>query len=241
MGYTTDFTGAFQLDKPLTDAHRAYLAKFSDTRRMKRVADLTGQRPDALRLAVGLPVGAEGEYFVGAEDSYGQEHSKDVMDYNRPPKTQPGLWCQWVPNEAGTEIEWNGSEKFYNYKEWLEYIISNFLKPWGYTLNGKVEWQGEDSGDIGVLVVNNNEVSTEALKTEAEEMGYDRGYEEGHELGFQEGVRHGKAVQSAQPVDFAFKVFTTQGTMRISGSVSANGKVKKAKVEMEGGGTITCG
>jgi len=24
--------------------------------------------------------------------------------------------------------------------EWLEYLISHFIEPWGYTLNGSVTW-----------------------------------------------------------------------------------------------------
>ena len=39
-------------------------------------------------------------------------------------------------------------------------LIEKFLKPWGYTLNGQVEWSGEESGDLGLLVVKDNVVST---------------------------------------------------------------------------------
>ena len=54
---------------------------------------------------------------------------------------------------------WNGGEKFYNYIEWLEYLIKNLLEPWGYALNGEVTWQGEERDDIGKLIVTNNKVS----------------------------------------------------------------------------------
>lgn len=57
-------------------------------------------------------------------------------------------------------IAWNGHEKFYDYVEWLEYLVENFLKPWGYKLNGTVTWQGEDSGDFGKIIVKENVVST---------------------------------------------------------------------------------
>ncbi len=49
-------------------------------------------------------------------------------------------------------------EKFYHYTEWLEYIIEHFLKPWGYVLNGSVEWRGEDDADLGVIYVHQNRV-----------------------------------------------------------------------------------
>jgi len=68
------------------------------------------------------------------------------------------LWCKWAPTKDGTGIEWNGIEKFYNYVEWLEYLIVNFLGPWGYQLNGEVKYQGEDPGDFGIIEVTNNTV-----------------------------------------------------------------------------------
>jgi hypothetical protein len=53
-------------------------------------------------------------------------------------------------------IEWDTGEKFYDYVEWLEYIIYNFLAPKGYVLNGNVEWYGEDRADVGTIVVKSN-------------------------------------------------------------------------------------
>ena len=50
-------------------------------------------------------------------------------------------------------------EKFYDYVGWIEYLIANFLKPWGYVLNGEVEWHGEDGDDRGMIVVKDNVVS----------------------------------------------------------------------------------
>jgi hypothetical protein len=35
-----------------------------------------------------------------------------------------------------------------------------YLKPWGYTLDGSVSWQGEDNNDIGVIAVKDNVIST---------------------------------------------------------------------------------
>jgi hypothetical protein len=56
-------------------------------------------------------------------------------------------------------IEWDGGEKFYDYVEWLEYIINNFLAPKGYVLNGECPYQGEDSDDVGKIVVKDNVVT----------------------------------------------------------------------------------
>ena len=164
MGYTTEFEGQFLLDKPLTPEHAAYLRAFSETRRIKRDPQRTALRPDQIREAVGLPVGPEGCYFVSAEGYKGQEHdAPDVMDYNKPPADQPGLWCRWIPTQESTGIVWDGIEMFYCYVEWLEYLIECFLEPWGYTLEGQIQWQGEEEEDRGILSVKNNQVSTVSL------------------------------------------------------------------------------
>lgn len=165
MGYTTDFTGQFDLDKPLTDNHRTYLRSFSDSRRMKRNVPFLEAKfrnnstdvpdyADPLMRAAGLDLGPEGAYYTR------KPHYTDpsVKDYNEPPTGQPGLWCDWHPTADGTAIVWNGAEKFYHYVEWLQYLITHFLAPWGYKLNGEVEWQGESDGDVGTIRVTNNTV-----------------------------------------------------------------------------------
>ena len=162
MGYTTDFDGQFNLDKPLEQKHADYLKKFAETRRMKRDRLKVAERPDPLREAVGLPVGYEGGYFVGALGMCGQENSADIVDSNKPPKGQPGLWCQWIPTDDNLGICWDEGEKFYSYVEWIQYLIQNFLAPWGYTLNGEVGWTGENRSDVGLIRITNNRV--EALE-----------------------------------------------------------------------------
>lgn len=153
MGYHTNFTGKFVFDKPLTDAQREYLAKFAETRRMKREGAAASLLPDPVREAVSLPIGVQGGYFVGATGMCGQDHDDSVIDYNRPPDGQPGLWCQWTPNPAGTELAWDGGEKFYDYLKWLQYLINHFLTPWGRTITGIVSWKGEERGDKGKIIV----------------------------------------------------------------------------------------
>lgn len=156
MGYSTDFYGELDIVPAMKPEHIAYLLAFNATRRVARKVSLTAKREDPVRIAAGLPLGEDAGYFVGAGGAYGQEDTPDIKNHNSPPAGQPGLWCQWVPNNEGTAIEWDGGEKFYEYAEWLEYIIEHFLKRWGYTANGSIEWRGEDSGDMGKLAVFNN-------------------------------------------------------------------------------------
>jgi len=158
MGYTTEYYGVFKLSKPLTAAQAAYLKAFSETRRMARRSEVVEAMDDPVRQAVNLPVGDDGEYFVGGTGFYGQDKDRSIIHYNRPPKSQPGIWCHWIPTEDGAGIEWDGGEKFYDAREWLEYLIHNFLERWNIVMDGEAQWQGEDHGDVGLLVVKGNEV-----------------------------------------------------------------------------------
>lgn len=146
MGYTTDFTGSFKLNKPLDPDTLKLLRGLSGTRRMARKVD------EKL-------YGIEGEFYIDGSGDFGQDKDDTVIDYNCPPRTQPSLWLQWIPNHDGTEIEWDGNEKFYGYIEWIQYLIDKILKPRGYKLNGTVEWEGENSNDFGRIVIKNNKVT----------------------------------------------------------------------------------
>jgi hypothetical protein len=153
MGYTTEFFGSIEIKPSLNDAEIAYLHAFAETRRMKR---------------------DRGPYFVGGGGHRGQNHDPDVGDSNAPPDGQPGLWCQWVPNEAGTALEWDGGEKFYEAERWMAYLIDHFLKPgalasacgdpqfedfsFDHVLGGEIEAQGEEYDDRWLLRVAANEV-----------------------------------------------------------------------------------
>jgi len=140
----------------LRPEHAAYLTAFSQTRRMRRDPAKAQRLPDPVRETAGLPLGPEGTYFVGGGGSYGQEHDESVLDYNRPPTGQPGLWCQWVPDKSWTALVWNGGEKFYDYVPWLEYLLEHFLGPWGYLVNGEITWQGEEETDRGRILITDN-------------------------------------------------------------------------------------
>ena len=166
MGYTTDFEGKFDLNKRLKRKHALYLEAFANIRHMKRDNSKLETYEDPIRKAVGLGLGADGEYYVGSysnanssSNAYrGQGDDDSIIAYNYQGGNCPSLWCQWIPSEDHKGIEWDGNEKFYCYVEWLEYIISNFLKPWGYKLNGEVKYQGEDDDDCGKIVVKDNVV-----------------------------------------------------------------------------------
>lgn len=150
MGYTTDFFGKFNLDKKLTDDQAEYLRLYADTRHYTRKG-----RPSDLMDKLNIPFGEDGEFFA-EEEEHNPRTKFLIINYNEPPGDCPGLWCDWIPSEDNLGIEWNGSEKFYNYVDWLNFILKNFLVPWGYNLTGYVRFQGEDESDKGYIRIKNN-------------------------------------------------------------------------------------
>lgn len=158
MGYTTEFEGSIQIEPPLNAQEISFLRDFNHTRRMNRT---------------------RGPLFVRGSGFYGQGNDPDIIDYNQPHPDQPGLWCQWTPNEDGTAIEWDGGEKFYDSPGWLSYIIHLLLAApdaqWyidqhidedlrlasftcDHVLNGVIFAQGEDDEDQWELRVVDNTV-----------------------------------------------------------------------------------
>lgn len=149
MGYTTEFDGKFTFDKNLDKETFTLLKGLSETRRMKRRIDDV--------------YGVDGEFYVGGEGFYQFENRDDtIVDNNTPPASQPSLWLQWTPTETGRHLEWDGGEKFYNYIEWLEYIIEKVLIPNGYKLNGEVKYYGEETNDKGTITIIDNDITVKS-------------------------------------------------------------------------------
>lgn len=169
MGYTTEFEGKIEIDPPLSEREIEYLKKFAGTRRMDR---------------------AEGPYFVEGTGPHGQGRDKGIRDYNRPPEGQPGLWCQWVPTEDGSALEWDEGEKFYDAAEWMAYLRTHFLSgadgfgdrpaaalidpkgmgwlPGGHQMRGTIMATGEEDGDVWRIVVRDEGV----FVSEESELGW---------------------------------------------------------------------
>ena len=75
---------------------------------------------------------------------------------------KPSIWLQWIVVDGYKNdnhyLVWDSNEKFYNYIEWLEYLIKYFFKPNNLSISGRVRWRGEEFDDIGTICVENNEV-----------------------------------------------------------------------------------
>lgn len=164
MGYQTYFSGSVTIEPPLNEDETSFLQDFNHTRRMHRT---------------GGPLYVKGESMMGHH--LGPDIDK-VLDHNSPDPDQPGLWCQWVPNDDGTVLEWDENEKFYYSADWMEYIVNKLLSPAAkpyiqvhlnederlksftcdHVVNGEIYADGEESDDLWKLKVTDNLV--EALE-----------------------------------------------------------------------------
>jgi hypothetical protein len=86
----------------------------------------------------------------------------------------PDTLCQWrvLPPMAVVEggegtvefnnavwiIAWSWNEEFYEYREWLEFLVGRCLAPMGVTVSGTIRWQGEDDDDCGKIVAAGSKV-----------------------------------------------------------------------------------
>lgn len=152
MGYNTDFIGEFNIDKPVTEEVASLLRGLATTRRMKRDNNIL------IEAGYG-DCGVDGEFFFFDDGNYGQDaFMESVVDSNKPPSTQPSLWCQWLLADDNQTIVWNMEEKFYEYTKWIEYLIEKILAPNGYLVNGSVAFRGDEFDDFGVIIIEDNHV-----------------------------------------------------------------------------------
>lgn len=162
MGYCTTFEGKIEITPPLNDREIQYLQQFSKTRHYQRES---------------------GSYTININDGFFNTNFKKldsaVIDFNKKDSDSPSLYCCWEPSEDGQYLQWNGQEKFYSPKEWLEYLIQNFLDKnaiakkdqenfsflQSHLLNGIIEAK-EEEFDYYYLAVENNNVTLYKEKPE---------------------------------------------------------------------------
>ncbi len=158
MGYTTEFDGSFNLE-------------FTDETKREKVTNLVNGLASTRRIGRDLsktdkslehPIeyyGVEGEFYYGDDtSSFGQDNDGSILNYNKAPSTQPGLWLQWIIED--NSLFWDSGEKFYNYVPWLDYLVEKIFKPNGVIVSGTVEWRGEEWSDNGEIIVTDNVITT---------------------------------------------------------------------------------
>ena len=177
MGYTTEFFGRFELNKPLTPGLFQYLSDFAESRHYNISPELIMKIDKNWNEHCYLgDLGQKGQYYLTKFlPDYDIMHmSGDLKEeilkkgltcnYNQTPEDVPGLWCQWIPSDDNMGIEWDGGEKFYEYIAWIKFLIEHFLAPNGYVVSGSVRWRGESFDDIGVIEVENNVVHERGIE-----------------------------------------------------------------------------
>lgn len=172
MGYSIDYIGKFNLNKPLTEEHSKFLFDFSYTRHFHRAwspeekGGIYWTDPDGKFDPSWMDLTYK-EIVINSSPSDQRERKAyelskwGCLDYNKVNPGMPSFYCQWIPTEDNMGITWDKGEKFYKAKEWLELMIENFFKPWGYILNGVVEIKNgtnEYPFDFGYLIVENNKI-----------------------------------------------------------------------------------
>lgn len=78
----------------------------------------------------------------------------------------PGGYLQWVPSTDLRHVVWDEGEKFYNYTEWMRWVVAR-LSEIGVECNGTLLWSGEDAGDVGRIVVADGAVTEERFDKSA--------------------------------------------------------------------------
>jgi hypothetical protein len=146
MGYTTEFKGSFGVEPALDEKTQKLIRGLNTTRRMKRDVSKIG--------LVEKDYGTDGEFYITEKDE-----DPSVLEYNKPPATQPSLWMGWKYDAKAKVIEWDGGEKFYNYVLWIEYLIRRVFVPRQIVVNGAVTYRGEGRRDTGTITVTNNVVT----------------------------------------------------------------------------------
>jgi hypothetical protein len=83
--------------------------------------------------------------------------------------TKYAMWCGWRVNAEGTEIAWDGGEKFYDSAAWMAWMIGRFI-PANRSVNGEIKAEGAEAGDRWLLKVTDRTVTVHrAIDTYAEE------------------------------------------------------------------------
>lgn len=72
--------------------------------------------------------------------------------------TKYAVHCDWRVNAEGTEIAWNGAEKFYDGAAWMAWMIDRYV-PANRSVNGEIKAEGEEPGDRWLLRVTARKVT----------------------------------------------------------------------------------
>ena len=158
MGYTTYFNGGFYFNKEVDEKLKEYIDKYSYTRHMSYDTSLIKEKiPFWRAFTLNGDLGKNGALIADKQRLLDDFHGEFVKDYNDN-GVCPGLWSHWVIED--NQLVWDEGEKFYNYIEWLEFYITHFFEPYDLVLNGVAYFYGEERGDCGYIIIDENHISS---------------------------------------------------------------------------------
>ncbi len=103
-------------------------------------------------------------YFNG-KFTLGTEAPQDVVDHvNQIENGQfettgsPDSHSGWFMPDASTLMMRDGG-KYYDYTDWLRWLVDIIFKPFELTMVGEIEWDGEEPGDIGKIRIDGYDVT----------------------------------------------------------------------------------
>ncbi len=158
----TEYSGNLKFDRELEKNHLDYLIAFTSTLRVVRRPESVNAKEDIIRLNVDLPLGKECEFYTGAFNRSGE--IAEIEDYNAVPENQPSSWCCWKPSKDQLEFVPAIFDSYYSFIPWIQYLVANFIKPWNYSLNGRVKVKSIYDDGIKILSVKDNDISVMDLK-----------------------------------------------------------------------------
>ncbi|MCO5338561.1 hypothetical protein [Delftia tsuruhatensis] len=98
------------------------------------------------------------------------QEAKTLLEFNQEPDLiqgdKPNSYLQWVPSEDLSHIVWDEGEKFYDYNEWMTWLIRH-LDGIGIKVNGHLYWVGEDRTDTGEIAVIDSQMTVTPNKKAA--------------------------------------------------------------------------
>ncbi len=161
--YHIRFRRHLKLSPIATPEQVLYIQNFAKTRRIKRDSAILMKRFNG-EYGLNGNYGIEGEFYVGGEDAFSPDKDYSILDFDNPSSNQFSLKCEWTVTDDGKKLVWTKNELFYEYLNWLNYMIDNFFIPWNIKLNGTLTYQGQqEKEDAGIITVKNNIVSLEYL------------------------------------------------------------------------------
>jgi hypothetical protein len=125
--------------------------------RRPSVADL----PDPLRDAVGVQLEAGGLFCIA---DLANDRSQ-YLDWNRPPPGVPDLYCPWTCSEDGRFLQAASSDKVFEPKASLGFLLEHLLVRWGLDVGGAILWHDERFADAGAIIVRSNVIEVHDLRS----------------------------------------------------------------------------